>query len=339
MFNKKVPFLYVLLSAIIGCAITFFAVRYFNKNEITDNDTRVAAGNDSACDYKVQHYVSEFKYISPIISVEPVNESQHYARLKEDIEKYIAKEKQGGLLTATSVYVREFSKGDWFAINARERYDPGSLVKVGVLITYFKMAERDKKLFEMEVVYHGQKGFVFPIEHFRADTVVEGQKYKIKDLIDYMIRYSDNRATAFLEDHMDTIAFKKEFTDLGISQPRFDFPSYMLSVKEYSMLLKALYSAGYLRKTASNNALALLTQSAFKEGLLRELPASVLMAHKFGESGDDVTHELHEAGIVYLLNKPYLITVMTKGKDWNKLSQVLGHISKIVYDNMVANPM
>jgi len=74
----------------------------------------------------------------------------------------------------------------------------------------------------MEVVYHGGKGFVFPLEHFESDTVIEGHIYKIKELIQHMIRYSDNRATLFLENHMDTTVFKKEFVDLGITEPVFN---------------------------------------------------------------------------------------------------------------------
>jgi len=86
---------------------------------------------------------------------------------------------------------------------------------------------------------------------------------------------------------------------------------------------------------ASNDALSLLTESTFKDGLLKELPSSIVVAHKYGESGDAVSHQLHEAGIIYLQNKPYLISVMTRGTDWNKLSEVIGHISRMTYDYMI----
>lgn len=99
-------------------------------------------------------------------------------------------------------------------------------------------------------------------------------------------------------------------------------------------MFKALYSAGYLKRRASDSALSLLTQTVFREGLVKELPASRIVAHKFGEAGNDQIHELHESGIIYLDNNPYMITVMSRGTDWNTLSGILGHISKIVYDKM-----
>ena len=55
------------------------------------------------------------------------------------------------------------------------------------------------------------------------------------------------------------------------------------------------------------------------------------MAHKFGESGTPVDKQLHESAIVYLDKKPYLLTVMTKGKDNASLSKLICEISSIVY--------
>lgn len=59
------------------------------------------------------------------------------------------------------------------------------------------------------------------------------------------------------------------------------------------------------------------------------------MAHKFGEALDPQGLQLHETGIVYLGNDPYLITVMTKGRDVHQLPQVLSTISRYVFDEMV----
>jgi beta-lactamase class A len=338
MLKQKIPAFYLVIAAVLGCAITFLIIHLAENSAAAGaNNDNGSTGYDSAGGYKIIRYKSDYKYISPILSVEPIRESEKYSHLKSNISDYIEKEKKKGV-ASVSVYVRDFSLGEWIAIDPDEKYDPGSLLKVGVLITYLKMAEIDTGLTGKEVVYHGQKGFVFPVEHFRSDTVIEGHKYRIRDLMEYMIRNSDNRATLFLEDHMDTTIFKNEFSDMGMAVPDFRNPNYMLNVKEYSMMLKALYNAGYIRKRSSERALGLLTESAFKDGIMKELPSSLIVAHKFGEAGNGVTHELHETGIVYLQNNPYMITIMTKGNDWNELSAAIGHISRMVYDNMAAIP-
>jgi beta-lactamase class A len=335
MLKKKISLLYCILGAVSGSVLTLIIVTIVNNCKANNNEKGDNKQDTTGEAYNIKRFSSTYKYISPIISVEPVNESEKFAIIKEEISSYILKEKQKDSLLSVSLYFREFSKGEWFSINQSGRYYPGSLVKTGVLMTYLIMAENDQNLLNKEVVYQGWKGFKFPDEHYQSDTVVEGQKYKIKQLLEYMIKYSDNRATLFLVNHMDTVIFKKEFTDLGIPVPHLTDFSFTLNVKEYSMILMALYNAGYLRKRASEDALSLLTESVFKDGLLKELPVSVVVAHKYGESGNGVIHELHESGIVYLQNKSYLITIMTRGTNWNVLSDAIGHISHLVYDHEV----
>jgi hypothetical protein len=43
-------------------------------------------------------------------------------------------------------------------------------------------------------------------------------------------------------------------------------------------------------------------------------------------------HQLHDCGIVYFPDNPYIICVMTRGDDVNELAPVVAHISKMVYD-------
>jgi hypothetical protein len=45
--------------------------------------------------------------------------------------------------------------------------------------------------------------------------------------------------------------------------------------------------------------------------------------------------QLHESAIIYVKDKPYLLTVMTKGKDNKTLSKLIGEISSTVYKNMI----
>jgi hypothetical protein len=64
----------------------------------------------------------------------------------------------------------------------------------------------------------------------------------------------------------------------------------------------------------------------------------VKVAHKFGEAGSAVEHQLHESGIFYLKGNPYLLTVMTKGPDVARLPEVIAKISKKVFENMAKHP-
>jgi beta-lactamase class A len=335
MLKRKIPLFYLLFSTLFGAAIGYF-VFLFTKKDQPAIATIINDGKTVPCNYNIVRY-GDYKYIHPLLTAEPECESEKYAPIKNQVYSYIESERQDGKLASVSVYLRDFRGGEWMVINPERRYEPGSLLKVGVLLTYLHMAEADPGLLNKEYVYHNPRGFSFPVERYRSDTIVDGRKYKVKDLLHYMITFSDNRSTLFLENMMDTAAFKKQFSDLGMSEPHFQNEDYMLNVKEYATFMKALYNASYLTPAASEYANTLLTQSTFKEGLVKELPADVKVAHKFGEAGDMLTHELHESGIIYLDKNPYLLTVMTMGKDWDKQAQVISHISKMVYDFMSQN--
>ena len=105
-----------------------------------------------------------------------------------------------------------------------------------------------------------------------------------------------------------------------------------MTVKTYASFFRILYNGTYLTQRDSEHLLSLLSQSSFTQGLIAGLPTDMVVAHKFGEASlPDGTHQLHDCGIVYKPNQPYLICVMTKGTNFNTLAGVISHISKTVY--------
>ena len=47
--------------------------------------------------------------------------------------------------------------------------------------------------------------------------------------------------------------------------------------------------------------------------------------------GDATTRQLHETGIIYVDNAPYLLTIMTKGYAIDKLPRVIADITAMTY--------
>jgi beta-lactamase class A len=136
--------------------------------------------------------------------------------------------------------------------------------------------------------------------------------------------------------NIDLNIFKKVFTDLGLESPNMSASDYPITTKEYSCFMRALFSATYLTIEDSEYATALLSKCNFKDGIVSSIPKTVKIAHKFGEAGDPSEKQLHESAIIYLKDMPYLITIMTKGKDLNKLAPVIRQISSVVYQDMVS---
>jgi len=277
--------------------------------------------------------MKNYKYISPLICVEPSCESEKYANLKTQISNYLQEEKNTGQLTYASVYVKNLANNDWFVINPSQGYHPGSLCKVPVMLTYLRMADSNSKLLDWTINYE-KDPMRYPPINYKADTIALGHSYNVRQLLHHMVSESDNRATNLLETFMDKKEFDRCLTDFGLKPISFSDTSYRFNVVDYSLFLKAIYNVTYLSIPESEYAAKLLSESSYNDGLVKLLPPGIKVARKFGEWSDDINNELHESGIVYLEGSPYLITVMTRGRSWDKQKEVTNQISKMVYDEM-----
>ena len=132
----------------------------------------------------------------------------------------------------------------------------------------------------------------------------------------------------------DDKTFFKLFSDLKVPLPHTQKKYFLMTASEYSTLFKVLYNSSYLSFENSEYAINLLTQSDFKLGMVKELPSDLVVAHKFGEMKMAEIQQLHESGLVYYGNTPYLLTIMTKGKDITQLANILSSVSKMVYDDI-----
>ncbi len=323
----------VMLSAIFGGAITFFALPIQQKQTNPEPGvSSIVASDKPECKYNLNR-LKGYKYVHPIFSAAPECESSNYKSLKSSISSAIENEKQAGNLSTASVYFMSLSDDSWMSINANATYHPGSLLKIVNLITYLKMAETDHGILQRKIEY--KKGEVFAMSQtFNSKTIVPGRSYTVRELLHSMIANSDNYATTLLTNHMDTTIFLNAFSDMGISRPNLQDIGYTISPRDFSMFLRVLYDAGYLSIPSSEEAITLLTQCDFKDGILEGLPASIKVAHKFGEAGFGNVHELHESAIVFLEGNPYLITIMTRGADVRRQEKAISRISEMVFNNM-----
>jgi beta-lactamase class A len=105
----------------------------------------------------------------------------------------------------------------------------------------------------------------------------------------------------------------------------------------YAIFFRVLFNASYLDKEYSEKAMELLAQSDFNDGLVAGLPRGVIVAHKFGERGNlpgSSDYQLHDCGIVYYPNHPYLLCVMSRGNDIQHLENSIAQVSRFVYDEI-----
>lgn len=321
--------LHLVILCVLASSFTFFASNFFEKKQ---NEDQLAHSVSPICKIDIKR-LSGLKFIKPIMFVDEECESDDLSGLKQRISEIINRYKSNQDANSASFYLKRYNNNDWTCLNCEEKYEPGSLFKVPVLITILKMNEMTPG-FLGKVVTYNKKFDIQKDVAYNSRSIELGKSYSVRDLLVYMIKYSDNNATALLESYMKPEVFQKVFEDFGLNVPKLTDPQYFVTAKEYSFFMRGIYNAAYLNIEDSEYAAELLTQCQFRNGIAKGIPTGTLIAHKFGESGNQTERQLHESGIVYLNGTSYLLTIMTKGKDNDKLSKLIAEISQTVYVEM-----
>ena len=287
-----------------------------------------------------------YKLISPLLTCD-ITRTQT-SRILQPLEKtllsFIEKEKAEKRVTKVSLYFRDYQKGAWVSISENEKYAPASLLKVPVLIAYLKLAETDPAILMRRITYTDPIDYNHDTHFTPRETLIQGRSYTIEELLTRMIKHSDNKAASALIDRLDQKVLEEIYTDLGLVLPPAPTKEYVefMTVKSYAYFFRVLYNATYLSRAMSEKALALLAGTDFEIGLKAGVPKNIEVAHKFGERTlfeiDSNLKDLHDCGVVYLPEHPYLLCIMTQGYDFETLADEIKQISQMIYADVRTNP-
>jgi beta-lactamase class A len=235
-------------------------------------------------------------------------------------------------VNSTSVYYRDLNSGRWISINGNEEYSIASIMKVVTMIYHLHVDEvkpgwlNQKILVEKSLT--GQN-----IQTKEGPPLQFGKAYTVKELIEYMIKYSNNNATAYLNSFIETKDYQLFFSDMGLPIPDPKATDFNLTSEQCSRFLSVLYNSSVLNNKNSEFALSLLTESVYGGGLLRNIEdKNIKIAQKFGERFYPNSCQLHETSIFFTKSNPFLITVFTNGKDTAQEAALIGKIGAIAFD-------
>lgn len=334
----------VFVALAIGLLAGYIFGHFVFKPSLGFSDRQNKTGQLADAQYKTQSVrQSGYKYINPLLECEYSSqiqdkdlESLKYSAAKE-IDK-ILKDKKVDLI---SVYFRDLNNGPWFGINENEDFAPASLLKVPTMMAIYKIAEDDPRIFGLETVYEEENltenSFKIPEEYLPEERLIPGNSYTVFELMDRMIIYSDNAPFRLLLGVVDPELLKQIHTDLGLIYPDENTPDNFVSVKQYASLFRVLFNSSYLNRKYSEEALTVLSNSVFKEGIVAGVKGDTEVSHKFGIWVDDNNQnnvQLHDCGIIYYPEHPYLLCIMTKGGNLDDLSGSIESLSGVVFDEI-----
>lgn len=239
-----------------------------------------------------------------------------------------------------SLYFRNLNNWPWFGINEESWFLPASLMKVTLLMSYLKWWDEDHTLLDKKTVIPTE-GITITQLIPPKESLVAGNAYTIRELLYSLIVSSDNMAGRWLLAYIPESRQNQLFRDLSVPAPEWTNANYSLSVKEYASFFRILYNASYLSRKSSEAWLEILAQSEFRDWLVAWVPTDIRVSHKFGEREfrDETgitTNQLHDCGIVYHPNYPYLICIMsrTESADISSLTSIIRDSSRIVFNEI-----
>lgn len=258
-----------------------------------------------------------------------------YIETRNDIIEYIETQKKEGRVSDAAVYFRDLHRGPVFGINELITFAPASLLKLPLAFVLLGAAEDQPAVAAQKINYNGTTSVSDQRVKPRESAQI-GNEYTITELLHMMLSYSDNASyevlEQFLSNNESRMTIREEtFQEIGLIDPK-DRVEATVTVRGYASLFRLLYNASYLNVEHSEQVLSWLAESDFKAGLVAGVPEGVKVAHKFGERlyANDVK-ELHDCGIVYFPDNPYLLCIMTRGMEWESLEKLTAEISHIVY--------
>lgn len=311
--------------------LAIFLIGFFVGRLVFPKKSSIISQSGSLKNEREGSFVDQWNFINPLLDCGELDNISNKTinKAKEKVSDYIDEQKIKGV-EEVSIYFRDLNNGPWFGINETAEFTPGSLLKVPRMISVLKVAEKDPSILEKQIFI---KDIInSSIQYFKPEvSLVAGKTYTIAELISLMILYSDNGATSAFEQFMTNEELFKSYQELGIKTPE-QGNDYRISIRTYSSFFRILFNASFITRDYSEQALKLLSRTVFDKGLRAGVPPHIPVAHKFGERTSSGIKQLHDCGIVYYPDKPYLLCVMTRGNDLDQLASFIAQVSKIVYD-------
>jgi beta-lactamase class A len=247
----------------------------------------------------------------------------HFQGLKEKIEQELSSltgEEEVGF------YLQNIKTGSWLGINEKEGFEPASLLKIPIAMAIFKNIENgkialDQKITILQEDIDGSSGVP---ERFKI-----GEEKSITELLDLMLKISDNTAKNMLKRQLLPEDINSVFAHVGIENPYLaENNNQLVNPRQFSRFFKALYFSTYLSPEFSEKLLELLTETRAESLIAAGVPWEIQVAHKYGERAN----LLHDCGIVYYPENSYILCVMTKNIEITEAQNLIKQLSKEVFD-------
>ncbi len=281
----------------------------------------------------------EFRFIRQ--RAEPaLSPSRELKPFRYKVNELIRARLEQGLASAVSVYFRDLNNGNWMGIGERDRFSPKNRLKLPLMMAYFKWAETSPVVLRRSFTWSGGADEPDDTPGSRLTVPLQpGGKYVVNDLIFRMMAQDDPGAYSLLLANIPAPRLERVFKELNVEyDPKND--DNPLTLRAVATFYRVLFNASYLSEEMSEKALRFLSKSTSRDGMAAAIPAGIEIASKAGKrkvtvSGqDEEVQQLHEVGIIYHPQRPFLLGVVARGGDTTELTIVIREITRLIYQEV-----
>ena len=235
----------------------------------------------------------------------------------------------------------DLTTGEKFSIHGDRSVHSASTIKLLIMAELMSRVQSGSLSLDQKIV-------ITPEMKTGGDGILKelepGHSFTLKEIMTLMIIVSDNQATKILIDLLGMDAINARGKALGLAQTvlgrkmmdseaRKQGRDNYISSNDMTSILKSIHEGTLIDAKYSNIMLDVLMRQQQNGRLQLYLPEELPIAHKCG----DLDCLENDGGIIYAENHPYILVVLTSAMPSNKEGrEVIGHISKIVYDSIIS---
>jgi beta-lactamase class A len=265
-------------------------------------------------------------------------------KLRDQINSKLA-EQSGNFAVA----FKDLSTGDSLLINEQEFFHAASTMKTPVMIEVYKQAAAGMFSLNDSVVLKNVFKSIVDSSLFKlnpkddSDTALYlhlGEKISLYNLVYGMIIRSSNLATNTVIEKVNARNVTQTMRQLGANKIQilrgvedskaFDKGLNNVTTANDLLVIYEKMAKGEIVDSASSQAMIkILLNQEFNEIIPARLPKDVKVAHKTG----NITHVLHDSGIVFLPNgKKYVLVILSKNlQNEANAKKAMAEVSEMIY--------
>lgn len=243
--------------------------------------------------------------------------------LKKNIQNLIAKQKGH-----YSVLFVDLKTPTTFGVNEDTMLTGASVNKVHIVATLYYLANKGKINLDQKITLQKKDIQDYGTGSLRYQK--PGESYSLKTLAKLTLQQSDNTAAYILANRIGRSQIQTIMSGLGLTQTNME--DNKTSLSDMALLYQKIYNHEVTSKALSKELLNFMENTDIEDRLPLQLPDTVTIAHKTGDSVGGV----HDVGIIMDGEHVYFLGVLTSdvGGHEQEAATTIATISKSVYDFM-----